>query len=128
MSNEFDSWSFPGRMVCLQMDDIAYVSNTDFRNIEKNRRKQFDSKDTVALSNGKMCKFNGRNLHFYSAKYTITEPNHIENITLLNQPSFTADDFVSKRSEGAYGSAVCRAGASCAFSNASQITKLDEKT
>lgn len=128
MINASDSRSFSRGMVCPQTNDTSYVGNTAFMKLEAKNRNQFDSKNTMLLSRVKTCKYNGRTLQFYGTNYTMTQPNHIEMMSLLSPSNFAPDDFISERALGAYFLAVCFSEPSYAFSIFSQVMKPDEKT
>ena len=100
-----------------------YACNKAFTIQEESRSKEFECKPAKFLKDGETLKFNGATISQHGRSYSITQPDHIKTLKVLDVENATTADFVAERARGAYIAAVCRPDATYAFSVSSQITK-----
>ena len=127
LANSSRSSSAPRGVVCLQTDDTVYACNKAFSEKEEQMSKEFDCKKAKFVTENSSLKFNGASISLREGIYSVTQPEHISKLKLLDVNNATAAEFVAERARGAYIAAICRPDATYMFSAASQITKPETK-
>ena len=111
-------------LIGLQTDDSLIAATDEFMLLEDQELKnaKFLAKPVEKLSSNHPIHFNGFVIYLLDDMITITQEKQAKAITLLDQLTFTKEDYVSQRARGAYIATISQPQAAFNLSFAAQVT------
>lgn len=108
-------------VTCLQTDDTLSVGTKQFKDMEDQKVKTFRNKPSEILKPGSSITFNGELITHNNDQLLLSQPLHAEKLKLLNIKTFSKEDYVSERANGAYIATMSRPDLAFGLSKCAQV-------